>query len=56
MNVQGTSEYLIGESAAPGIRAAALYYGSMPAGKIRAALPVPFIVAQGGAPGMGAPR
>src|SRR5262245_16910582 len=54
-NVRGTYEYLIGENAAPGIRAAALYYGSVPTGKMRADLPVLFIVAQGDAPGMGAP-
>jgi dienelactone hydrolase len=54
-NVRGTYEYLIEENAAPGIRAAALYYGSVPAGKMRADLPVLFIVAQGDAPGMGAP-
>ena len=54
-NVRGTYEYLIGENAAPGIRAAALYYGSVPTEKMRADLPVLFIVAQGDAPGMGAP-
>ncbi len=54
-NVRGTYEYLIGENAAPGIRAAALYYGGVPAGKMRADLPVLFIVAQGDAPEMGAP-
>src|SRR5262245_45601335 len=54
-NVRGTYEYLIGENAAPGIRAAALYYGGVPSGRMRADLPVLFIVAQGDAPGMGAP-
>ncbi len=54
-NVRGTYEYLIGESAASGIRAAALYYGSVPMGRMRDDLPVLFIVAQGDAPGMGAP-
>jgi dienelactone hydrolase len=54
-NVRGTYEYLIGEHAARGIRAAALYYGSVPTGRMRADLPVLFIVAQGDAPGMGAP-
>ncbi len=54
-NVRGTYEYLIGENAAPGIRAAALYYGSVPTGRMRVDLPVLFIVAQGDAPGMGAP-
>jgi len=54
-NVRGTYEYLIGENAAPGIRAAALYYGGVPSRRMRADLPVLFIVAQGDAPGMGAP-
>lgn len=54
-NVSGTYQYLLGEHAAPGIRAAALYYGRVPAGRMRADLPVLFIVAQGDAPGMGAP-
>src|SRR5262245_57330053 len=53
-NVRGTYEYLIGDNAAPGIRAAALYYGGVPTGRMRADLPVLFIVAQGDAPGMGA--
>lgn len=54
-NVRGAYEYLIGEHTAKGIRAAALFYGGVPVGKIRADLPVLFIVAQGDAPGMGAP-
>ena len=54
-NVRGTYEYLIGDNAAPGIRAAALYYGGVPTGRMRADLPVLFIVAQGDAPGMGEP-
>ena len=54
-NVRGTYEYLIGADAAPGIRAAALYYGGVPAGRMRVDLPVLFIVAQGDAPGMGEP-
>ena len=54
-NVRGIYEYLIGDNAAPGIRAAALYYGGVPSGRMRADLPVLFIVAQGDAPGMGAP-
>jgi len=54
-NVRGTYEYLIGDSAAPGIRAAALYYGGVPTGRMRTDLPVLFIVAQGDAPGMGEP-
>ena len=52
-NVRGTHQYLTSEHAAKGIRAAALYYGSVPSEKIRADLPVLFIVAQGDAPGMG---
>ena len=54
-NVRGAYEYLIGENAASGIRAAALYYGGVPSGKMRGDLPVLFIVAQGDAPGMGEP-
>jgi dienelactone hydrolase len=54
-NVRGTYQYLVGDNAAPGIRAAALYYGSVPSGRMRADLPVLFIVAQGDATGMGAP-
>ncbi len=54
-NVRGAYEYLIGEHAASGIRAAALYYGGVPTGKLRADLPVLFIVAQGDAPRLGAP-
>ncbi len=53
-NVRGAYEYLIGEQAAKGIRAAALYYGATPAGRMRTDLPVLFIVAQSDAPGMGA--
>jgi tetratricopeptide (TPR) repeat protein len=54
-NVRGAYEYLIGEHAAPALRAAALYYGGVPAGKLRTDLPVLFIVAQSDAPGLGAP-
>ncbi len=53
-NVRGTHQYLTGEHAAKGIRAVALYYGGVPAERVRADLPVLFIVAQGDAPGMGA--
>lgn len=53
-NVRGTHQYLTSAHAAKGIRAAALYYGGVPAEKVRADLPVLFIVAQGDAPGMGA--
>lgn len=44
-NVTGAAEYLMSDSAAPGIRAAVLYYGATPAGRIRADLPVQFVVA-----------
>lgn len=53
-NVTGTYQYLIGEHAAKSIRAAALYYGGVPNGRLRADLPVLFIVAEGDAPGQGA--
>src|SRR4030095_3248048 len=46
-NVSGAYEYLPGGNAAPGIHAAVLFYGGVPAGRIRADLPVLFIVAQG---------
>ena len=46
-NVGGAYQYLIGDSAAPGIRAAALFYGGVPAGRIRPDLPVLFIFPQG---------
>jgi len=54
-NVRGAAEYLSGEHAAPGIRAAALYYGAPPPGRLRTDLPVLFITAAGDAPGLGAP-
>lgn len=53
-HVRGTYEYLISEHAAKGLRAAALYYGGVPAGRLRTDLPVLFIVSQSDAPGMGA--
>jgi tetratricopeptide (TPR) repeat protein len=46
-NVGSTYTYLIGENAAPGIRAAALFYGGVPEGRIRADLPVLLIFPQG---------
>ncbi len=52
-NVTGTTQYLASEFAAKGIRAAALYYGGVPAAQIRADLPTLFIVAEGDAPRMG---
>lgn len=52
-NVRGAYEYLSGAHAAKGIRAAALYYGGVPEGRLRGDLPVLFIVAQGDAPRLG---
>jgi tetratricopeptide (TPR) repeat protein len=54
-NVRGASEYLLGGSAASGIRAAALYYGAPPEAAPRADLPVLFVVAESDAPNMRAP-
>jgi len=52
-NVTGTNEYLGSSAASKNIRAAALYYGGVPSGNLRADLPVLFIVAQSDAPRMG---
>ena len=52
-NVTGTMQYLASDAAAKSLRAAALYYGGVPAGDLRADLPVLFIVAAGDAPRMG---
>jgi tetratricopeptide (TPR) repeat protein len=52
-NVTGTSVYLFGDSAARGIRAAALFYGRPPTQPLRTDLPVLFIVPEGDAPGLG---
>ena len=52
-NVTNTMVYLASDSAAKSIRAAALYYGGIPTGNLRADLPVLFIVAAGDAPRMG---
>ena len=54
-NVRGASQYLTSEFAAKGIRAAALYYGGVPQGRLRTDLATLFIVAAGDAPGLGAP-
>jgi tetratricopeptide (TPR) repeat protein len=54
-NVRGASEYLLGGSAASGIRAAALYYGGPPEAAPRADLPVLFVVAESDAPNMREP-
>ena len=54
-NVTGTTQYLASDTAAKGIRAAALYYGGVPTGNLRTDLPVLFIVAEGDAPRMGQP-
>lgn len=53
-NVTGAHRYLTSPAADSGIRAAALYYGGVPEGAIRADLPVLFIVAQSDVPRMGA--
>lgn len=52
-NLNGAMQYLNGGAAASGIRAAALYYGAVPTGQLRADLPVLFIVAQSDVPRMG---
>jgi Flp pilus assembly protein TadD/dienelactone hydrolase len=52
-NVNGAHEYLTSDSADPGIRAAALYYGGVPTGRLRPDLPVLFIVAQSDAARLG---
>ncbi len=54
-NVRGAYEYLSSAQVSKGIRAAALYYGGVPEGSLRADLPVLFIVAQSDAPGLGVP-
>lgn len=51
-NVSRAAEYLMSANAAAGIRAAVLYYGRAPEGKLRPDLPVLFVVAEGDAPGM----
>src|SRR5215813_7237776 len=52
-NVTGTNEYLASEFAAKSIRAAALYYGNVPAKPLRGDLPVLFIVAESDVPNLG---
>ncbi len=52
-NVSGGYEYLTSAEADKGIRAAALYYGGVPEGRLRPDLPVLFIVAQTDVPRMG---
>lgn len=46
-NTTQANVYLMGPSASPGIKAAALYYGGAPQGTIRKDLPVLFILAEG---------
>ena len=46
-NVSGATPYLLGENAAPGIRAAVLFYGAPPTAPLRKDLPVLFIFAEG---------
>ncbi|NUO80879.1 hypothetical protein HUU05_12440, partial [candidate division KSB1 bacterium] len=55
-NVTNATQYLMSDSAAAGIRAAVLYYGRAPEGKLREDLPVLYIVAEGDAPGNGPPH
>ncbi|MBD2699071.1 tetratricopeptide repeat protein [Spirosoma sp. BT702] len=52
-NVSQAVEYLMGESAHKGIKAAALYYGQAPVGPFRKDLPVLFLVAEGDVRGDG---
>ncbi len=54
-NVTGTNQYLASETASKSIRAAALYYGGVPAGNLRTDLPILFIVAESDAPRLGQP-
>jgi dienelactone hydrolase len=51
-NVSGATEYLLGDDAAPEIRAAVLYYGAPPAGELRRDLPVLFVSPESDALGM----
>ena len=46
-NVEAAGNYLMAGNAARGIRAATLYYGSVPQSPLRADLPVLFVVAEG---------
>jgi len=46
-NVSGATDYLLGDAPAPGVRAAVLYYGAPPTGRLRTDLPVLFIYAEG---------
>lgn len=52
-NVSGAATYLMGDSVVAGVRAAALYYGGVPEGRLRPDLPVLFVVAQSDVPRMG---
>ena len=52
-NVSGATEYLLGEGAAPGVRAAVLYYGQPPQRALRRDLPVLFVLPQSDAQGLG---
>lgn len=49
-NVTQSSVYLMSENVSKGIKAAALYYGGVPAGRYRKDLPVLFIIAEGDMP------
>jgi tetratricopeptide (TPR) repeat protein len=52
-NVTQSAIYLMGESAAKGIKAAALYYGGAPQSPLRKDLPVLFVLAEGDMAGFG---
>ena len=52
-NVSGAAALLLGDSAPPGVRAAAFFYGGVPDQALRRDLPVLFIVAESDAPRMG---
>src|SRR6185295_4249377 len=52
-NVTAASDYLLGDSAHVGIRAAVLYYGGPPQREPKPGLPVLFVVAESDAPRLG---
>lgn len=52
-NVSGAHDYLTSAGVDRGIRAAVLYYGGVPEGRLRSDLPVLFVVAQSDVPRMG---
>ncbi len=52
-NASGASELVLGPSPPKGVKAAVLYYGSVPEGALRSDLPVLFLVAESDAPRLG---